>query len=397
MRVFLPVRLAILVTTVVTGTATLLTHAYAKDLKITLPKDSPLTPVQRLNREGVDEIRKHRYDKAETLFYKAYLFDSSDPFTLFNLGYISELQGNIERAQVFYKSASEQATDAVIDRTNVRSLEGRPMTQATQTLQDLPMRVNRGNIEAMRLLSAGRPSEAELLLNQTLALDPNNAFTLNNLGVAKESQGELDEAAKFYSQAAQAHTSEVVVVASNQTWRGKSVNEMAAQSQLAVEEQMRKHSAPEDRAAQLNFRGVAAMNRNDPDSARKDFTDAYKLDPNSAFSLNNAGYLAEMNGDTETANFFYDRAKLALDASRRVGLATKSAAEGRPVSDTANTSGLQTSTELDRVQELRRRQHPPIQLKTRDGQPVTSNPPAATTPPPSTGVPTNYIPGDQKQ
>ena len=59
------------------------------------------------------------------------------------------------------------------------------MAQATQTLQDLPMRVNRGNIEAMRLLSAGRPSEAEILLNQTLALDPNNAFTLNNLGVAK--------------------------------------------------------------------------------------------------------------------------------------------------------------------------------------------------------------------
>ena len=172
---------------------------------------------------------------------------------------------------------------------------------------------------------------------------------------------------------------------------------MAAESQRAVEEQMRKHSAPEDRAAQLNFRGVAAMNRNDQDSARKDFSAAYKLDPNSAFSLNNAGYLAEMNGDTETANFFYDRARLALDASRRVGLATKSTAEGISVSDTAETSASQTSTELAQVQEQRRREHPPIQLKSRDGHPVTTTPPPATTPPPSTGVPTNYIPGDQKQ
>jgi hypothetical protein len=65
----------------------------AKDLKITLPKSSHLTPVQRLNQEGVEEIRKHAYEKAETLFYKAYLLDPDDPFTLNNLGYVSELQG----------------------------------------------------------------------------------------------------------------------------------------------------------------------------------------------------------------------------------------------------------------------------------------------------------------
>ncbi|MHB1858453.1 MAG: tetratricopeptide repeat protein, partial [Acidobacteriaceae bacterium] len=64
-------------------------HAWAKDLRITVPKHSHLTPVQRLNREGVEAVRKHEYEKAEAMFYRAYLYDASDPFTLNNLGYIS--------------------------------------------------------------------------------------------------------------------------------------------------------------------------------------------------------------------------------------------------------------------------------------------------------------------
>src|ERR1700684_3079310 len=108
--------------------------AFARDLKITIPKRSELTLVQRLNREGVDALRKRQYEKAETLFYKAYLFDPGDPFTLNNLGYISELQGQLERAQKFYSLASEQASDAIIDRTNTKSLEGKPMREAFANL-----------------------------------------------------------------------------------------------------------------------------------------------------------------------------------------------------------------------------------------------------------------------
>src|SRR6202451_2652056 len=89
-------------------------NAWAADLKLTVPKRSELTLVQRLNRDGVDALRKRQYEKAEALFYKAYLFDPGDPFTLNNLGYISELQGQLERAQKFYALSSEQATDAVI-------------------------------------------------------------------------------------------------------------------------------------------------------------------------------------------------------------------------------------------------------------------------------------------
>jgi tetratricopeptide (TPR) repeat protein len=69
----------------------------AGDLRIPLPKKSKYTPVQKLNRDGVAAVEKHQYDKAKKLFYKAYLIDPNDPFTLNNLGYISELEGDIER------------------------------------------------------------------------------------------------------------------------------------------------------------------------------------------------------------------------------------------------------------------------------------------------------------
>src|SRR5580693_3302061 len=155
--------------------------ASAGDIKITVPKRGYLTPVQRLNREGVDAIRKHDYKKAESLFYKAYLLDPDDPFTLNNLGYTSELQGQVERAQNFYVLAAKQATDAIIDQSTSKLVKGRPINEAL-AVPELPLQINHDNVEAVRLLSEGRAPEADLLLQQTLKKDPNNVFTLNNLG-----------------------------------------------------------------------------------------------------------------------------------------------------------------------------------------------------------------------
>src|SRR3984893_3761228 len=204
--------------------------ARAGDLKLTLPKRSHLTPVQRLNREGVDAIQKHNYEKAETLFYQAYLFDPADPFTLYNLGNVSELKGQLERAQKLYGLASEQATDAVIDRTSARQLEGKSMRDAFGGLKDAPMQVNRMNVEAIRLISQGRAQEALVVLQKALTIDPQNTYTLNNLGVAKEARGDYDEAMKYYMAAANSHSTEPVIVTLNRAWRGKPISEMAAES-----------------------------------------------------------------------------------------------------------------------------------------------------------------------
>ncbi len=313
--------------------------AWAADvLKLTIPRRSELTPVQRLNREGVDAVKKHQYDKAAALFYKAYLYDPADPFTLNNLGYISELEGELDRAHKFYAVASEQGSNARIDRSNAKQLEGKPMHYAFESLQDVPMRVNRMNVDAMELLSEARGFEAVALLKKALSLDALNPFTLNNLGVADEAIGDYNNALKAYGAAADAHSSEPVVLALDRSWRGRPVSAMAAASAGRLAERIKKLDSAELNAVMLTMRGVSAANQNDRLAAREDFLQAYSLDPVSAFSLNNRGYVAEMEGDLETAQFFYNKAGKAGDSSIRVGLASKQSAEGKKLSAVASDS-----------------------------------------------------------
>jgi Flp pilus assembly protein TadD len=341
-------------------------HAWAGDvLKITIPKHSGLTPVQRLNRQGVEAVKKHRYENAAAFFYKAYLYDPADPFTLNNLGYISELLGELDRAEKFYALASEQGSDANIDQSNAKQLEGKPMQYAFQNLQDVSMRVNRMNVNALTLLSTNSGAQAVELLHETLRLDPQNPFTLNNLGVGYEAIGEFDNALKYYGAAAASNSSEPVVVTLDRSWRGKQVSAMAAASAKRLHERMRKMGSAEVDCALFTTRGVSAANENDWFAAKEDFLRAYALDPTSAFSLNNRGYVAEMDGDLETAQYFYDKARKANDSDGRVGLATESVAEGKKLFSVAAGSSRQVDSQLDRYSEQRRQETGPIELTPR--------------------------------
>ena len=370
-------------------------NAWAGDITLKLPKRSQLTPVQRLNREGVEAIQKQQFEKAEALFYQAYLFDPADPFTLYNLGYVSELKGQLDRAQKLYGLASEQATDAVIDRTSAKQLEGKSMRDAFGNLKDAPMQVNRMNIEAIRLLSQGRALEAKSTLQQALALDPRSPFTLNNMGVAMESRGDYDEALKYYKAAAQSGSSEPAIVTVNRTWRGKPVSEMAARNAKELQERMQNESTAQARAALLNVRGVSATNHNDLQAARQDFLKAYSLDPNSAFSLNNVGYVAEMDGDLETAEFFYERARKAQDANARIGLATRRSAEGMNLVAVAADSDEKVNGKMV-DEDQARRQHPgPVELKHRDNTPVVEPAPDAPQSPVASQPPESQPPTSQ--
>lgn len=364
--------------------------AHAQGIRITLPRHSQLTPVQRLNRDGVDAVRKHDYGRAEDLFYKAYLYDPSDPFTLNNLGYIAELQGELSRAQNFYKLASEQGTDAFIALSSEKEFEGKRMSVALNNLRDTPMQVNRMNFDAMNLLADRRSEEAETLLQQALRLDPHNSFTLNNLGVAEESIGDLEAALRYYDAAASARSSEPVIVTAASGWRGKPVSDVAAENAQLLQQKMRTIDLPAERAAMLASRGVTALNQNNWTTARQDFLQAYRLNPNSAFSLNNAGYVAEREGDVETANFFYAKARAAGDAAARVGLATQMAAEGNPLMAVATNNDQETQQKLDENRERRRHQTGPIELLHRNGTPVTTSEPSPQ--PPNGAIPPQPTP-----
>ena len=345
--------------------------AWARDsLAIAIPRRSELTPVQRLNREGVDAVKKHQYEKAESFFYKAYLYDPADPFTLNNLGYIFEVQGELDRARKFYALASEQGCNAIIDRSNAKQLEGKPMNYAFKSLQDIPMRVNRMNVDAMVLLADSRGFEAIALLKEALSLDPLNPFTTNNLGVAYEAIEDYSNALKEYGAAVGLNSSEPIVVTLNRSWRGIPVSRVAAESARLLEERIRKNDPAEAHAAMFAVRGVAAINQNEWLAAKQDFLEAYSLDPVSAFSLNNRGFVAEKDGDLETAQFYYGKARKAGDSNSRVGLATDRSAEGRSLSAVATESHHKVDRELDKYSQDRRRQTGSIELTPRDSVPA---------------------------
>jgi Flp pilus assembly protein TadD len=346
--------------------------AGAGDLTIMIPRRSKLTPVQRLNREGVEALQKHKYAKAEQLFYKAYLFDPEDPFTLNNLGYISELNGQVDRAARYYALAAAQSSDAVVDVASARQMKGRPMKEAL-ALTHQPLQINHANVEAVRLLSEGRAPEADLLLELALTRDPHNIFTLNNMGVAKEMEGEEQEALKYYDQAGAGQADATAVVTTNSTWRGRPVIEMARENAKALRDHLAHEQELPEQVAELNLRGVSAVNRNDLRTADADFRKAYSLDPNDAFTLNNIGYVAELEGDRETAEFFYEHARQGIEASATVGVATRRTAEGQKLFTVAADSTSRVEAKVAQARAALQSHNEPVALRRRDNSIVNDS------------------------
>jgi Flp pilus assembly protein TadD len=361
--------------------------AWGKDhWTLNIPLRSRTSPVQRMNRDGVEEVKKGHYEKAEELFNKAYLLDPSDPFTLNNLGYVAELQGQLDRAHQYYQLATQQGCDAPIDESSMQDLKGKPMQEAYASFQNLPMRINRMNIDAIRLVQQDRGFAAMALLENALKLDPQNPFTLNNLGVAYEALGDYQDALKNYTAVADLHSSEPVVVTQDRAWRGKPVSDMARDSAKRLRNRMQTIPADQLEAMKYNVRGVFEENANEWQQARQDFLRAYAADPNDAFSLNNRGYVAERDGDLETAQFYYGKAWQANDAHIRVGLATNGTAEGKTLFAVANGSDQKVDRALQ-IYSRERRSQPagPVELTPRGPGATQAPSPSATPQQPSNG------------
>jgi len=161
--------LQLLLLTILSGAATSLS---AGDLRITLPKQSRLSPVQVLNRDGVKAVKRGRVDKAKQLFVRAYLLDPDDPFTLNNLGYISELEGDADHALKYYDLAAHASTEALIDEASKPGLKGQPVNEAFPASQAPAFMSNKANVRAIVLLEKGRVFEAESILKAAVQADP---------------------------------------------------------------------------------------------------------------------------------------------------------------------------------------------------------------------------------
>jgi tetratricopeptide (TPR) repeat protein len=169
--------------------------------------------------------------------------------------------------------------------------------------------------------------------------------------------------------AAEARSSQPIVVTFNRTWRGKPVSDVADKNAQRVRHRIETET-PQEQAALLNLQGVSSINRNEWHAADKDFRDAYSLDPNSAFSLNNLGFLSEMTGDLETAQYFYQKARQAQAANDKVGLATRRAAEGVKLFQVSDDNDQKVTAKLSDEAAARRLQPGTVELKRRDNQPV---------------------------
>jgi len=359
--------------------------AQAQQVRIPLPKKSKFTPVQQLNRDGVAALKKHDIGKAKRLFYKAYLIDPNDPFTLNNLGYVSELEGSLERAQRYYDQAKANTSEAVIDRSTSQDAQGKTVANVAGHTAEGPMKVNELNSEALGLLNRDRAPEADVVLQAALKLDPKNPFTLNNMGFAKEKEGELESAIRYYDSSAATGSREPIVIAFNKSWRGKPISEVAQQNADKSRKELSKNQDMQARVARLNLRGVSAMNRNDRKAARDSFEQAYKMDPKNSFALNNMGYLAELEGDTETAQSFYEQAQRAERARQKVMVSTRPEVEGQTVGHVAEQSTTLVESAFEAKAEARRRSGAAPALRTRDNriivEPKTPPPTTNTTPP----------------
>ena len=395
--------------------AVLSAGASAKDLRIPLPKRSKPTPVQKYNQDGVKQLKKGHVKDAKKSFYKAYLIDPNDPFTLNNLGYIAELEGEVDRATRYYDLAAANTSDAIVDKSVSKKVVGKPVSQVAGRVDvNGPLQVNRLNVQAIGLLEHDRVFEAEAALNKALAVEPNNPFTLNNLGYTKEKEGELEQAVQLYEKAAAQKSDERIIVAveKNKSWRGKKISDIADKNAEKVRRLVERDQSPQAQVARLNLRGVTALNRNDRNGARNFFFQAYKIDPKNAFALNNMGYIAELEGDKETANAYYSAAQRADGAKARVGLASRRDAEGRPIAAVADTNENVVAQKLDTELAEKRKQlgNKPVQMKTRDNEVATpptpqkddsdnqdqqANPPADQQQPPATQPPANQQPPAQ--
>ena len=346
----------------------------ASDLKVPLPGKSEATPVQKLNREGVQELKRRHVDRAKRYFYRAYLLDPNDPFTLNNLGYVSELEGDADRALRYYELSTQSGSEAVIAMATRPDLKGHEIQDAFSALRAPELKSNKANVQAISLLGQGRVTEAEKVLKEALADDSRNPFTLNNLGYVMEIEGDLQAAVRYYSSAAAGRSQESVIIAPDPKWRGRPISKVALDNSREVSEVIAKGEDLNAKVARLNMRGVAAVNRNDSQTARQLFEEAYRLNPHDAFTLNNMGYVAEMNGDQETAETYYQEAQAASGAGARVTYATRRQAEGLRMGAVAGNNENDMTSEIEVLQQQRRRRGGPIELKRRGSSSNQSSP-----------------------
>jgi hypothetical protein len=82
------------------------------------------------------------------------------------------------------------------------------------------------------------------------------------------------------------------------------------------------------------------------------------------------GYLSEIDGDHETADVYYQKARTAERSGEHVTVATRRDVVGMKLEHLAQDSDKKVNAVIDAEREAKRHRQGPIQLKRRDNTPV---------------------------
>jgi len=228
----------------------------------------------------------------------------------------------------------------------------------------------------MQLLQKDQVLDAEEQLRNAMKVDPTNPFTLNNLGLLREKEGDLQGALGNYEAAFSRNSKEPAIVTPDRALRGHPITEVSRRNAERLKRRLPEQDRVDNKTARLNFLGVAAINRNDLVTAREYFKQAVALNFEDGFALNNMGYLSEMDGDRETADLFYQKARTADRSGTHVTAATRRDVLGLKLEQVAQASDKKVNATIDAEREAKRHRRGPIQLKRRDNTPVIEPEPA---------------------
>ena len=104
--------------------------------------------------------------------------------------------------------------------------------------------------------------------------------------------------------------------------------------------------------------------------AEQDFRKAYALDPNNAFAVNNIGYLSEIEGDRETAQFFYERRRAVAGANDNGGIGLSKLGGRVEVVQVAEQNDAKVEAKVLQERDARRARDEPVLLRRRDNSVV---------------------------
>jgi tetratricopeptide (TPR) repeat protein len=163
------------------------------------------------------------------------------------MGVAKEMEGDSETALKYYDRASASPSDVKAVVTLNKSWRGKRANEmAAENARTLRARLKKQsgteyrvaelNIQGVSAINRNDPQSAEQAFRKAYALDPNNAFAVNNIGYLSETEGDRETAQFFYDKAQTlANPKAKVGLATRLSAEGQPLTQIASQNDTKVD------------------------------------------------------------------------------------------------------------------------------------------------------------------